>query len=165
MRICLWLAAGAMAIGTAAAAAARPGGSGSGPGNIAPGAWSSGVGHHGGRRVHGRYGPGVGKGDHGRRHGRFGRHMRGGFDLYGGGGIAGPVGAVDPYGSGFFTGGGGGIRLRGGRPHYEYDRAYPYEWASAAGERLDRREEERWDAAERPARCTFENGVRVCRGW
>lgn len=161
MRIYFWLAAGvgAMAIGTAAAA--RPGGTSSGHGGNPPGTWSSG-GHHGGNYARRGLGPGVSKGDHGRRHGRFGRHGRDRSNAYGGGGVVGPVVAVDPYGNGFFNGGGGEIRLRGGRPHYDYDRAYPYQWASAAGERL---EEERVRTVERPPRCTFENGVRVCRGW
>lgn len=162
MRIILWLAAGvaAMAIGPAAAEAKPGTGSWNSGG---PGVSINGGGHHAGNGGHGRYGPGFGKGG-GRHHGRFGRHGRGGFNPYGGGGIAGPVWEVDPYGNGFFNGGGGQIRLRGGRPYFDYDRAYPYEWASGA-----RAREPEWaeEAAriQAPARCTFENGVRVCRGW
>jgi hypothetical protein len=162
MRIILGLAAAAAAaIGTAAAA--RPGGSPGGPGGGSQPAWSSG-GHHFAKGRHGR--PRTGWVGTDRRrgpgHGRF--DDRRDFHPYGAAGIAGPVGEVDPYGNGFFTGAGGQISLRGGRPHYDYDRSYPYEWASAAG---GRREwvvvEER--TSEPPARCTFENGVRVCRGW
>lgn len=90
------------------------------------------------------------------------RNVRDDFNPYGGVGIAGPVGEFDPYGNGFFTGGGGQIRLRGGRPHYDYDRGYSYQWASTTARReLDK--EARVLAP--PARCTVENRVRVCRGW
>jgi hypothetical protein len=165
MRIILWLAAGvAVAIGTAAPA--RPGGMGSGHGSSPPGVWSSGGGHGSGNRVQTRFGIGTIEIDrgHGRRHGRSGRSGRDDFELYGAAGIVGPVGAVDPQGNGFFSGGGGEIGVRGGRPYFEYDRAYPYEWTSAA----DRREQ--WVAREErmsepPPRCTVESGVRVCRGW
>jgi len=150
---------GAAAIGTAAPA--RPGGSGHGWNP--PGAFSNGGGHHSAKRGHTRLGIGPIESDRrgGRRHGRFGRADFN-FNPYAGAGIAGPIGAVDPHGNGFFTGGGGQIRLRGGRPYFDYDRTYPYEWSSARGR-------PEWDeapsAAEPPGRCTMENGVRVCRGW
>ncbi|HEU0099194.1 MAG TPA: hypothetical protein VFQ67_10510 [Allosphingosinicella sp.] len=162
MRI-IFLAAAAIgmaAIGTAAEA--RPGAAGSGHGSGPAGAWSGG--HRGGQVRHSCFGCSAADGDRrpGRGHGRHGRDSRHGFLLYGGAGIA--VGTADPYGNGFFTGGGGRIRLRGGRPYFDYDRAYPYEWASAAGGRREWAAEE-----ERPTepreRCTLENGVRVCRGW
>lgn len=160
MRIILWLAAGmAAAIGTAGAA--RPGGTGSGHGANPPGVWSTGGGHQAARGGHTRFGIGTIRiaPRRGRHHGRSDRRD---FHPYGGAGIAGPVGEVDPYGNGFFNRGGGQIRLRGDRPYFDYDRGYPYEWAAAADERQE------WNqarTAERPARCTMENGVRVCRGW
>lgn len=162
MRI-IFLAAtfiGAAALATAAAA--RPGSPGLGHGVSPPGVWSGSGGHRGGKGLRTRFGIGSIEIDRGRgrRHGRFGRQK---FNPYGGAGLAGPVGEVDPYGNGFFTGGGGEIRLRGGRPYFDYDRSYPYEWASAASERRQWEEEAR--AAGRAARCTMENGVRVCRGW
>ena len=166
MRIFLLLAAaGAAAIGTAAAAAAaRPGGGSAGPG--AGPAWSPVHGVRHGVRAgwEARSRPGVGR--HHRRpgHHRDGRGPKGrhGAFYYDGFGIAWPGGSVSPFGNGFFAGGGGEVRLRGGRPYYDYDRSYPYEWAPGAGDRHD------WNEAERsrePApRCTFENSVRVCRG-
>lgn len=164
MRIILWLAAGvaAMAIGTAAAA--RPGGTGSGHGGSPPGVWFKNGGHHAGKPGHTRIGIGTIGVDRrrGGHHGRSGRDGWRGFNSYGGGGIAGPVGQVDPYGNGFFNGGGGQVRLRAGQPYFDYDRAYPYEWASRHRDRQDWAEAR---TAERPARCTMENGVRVCRGW
>jgi hypothetical protein len=168
MRIISGLAAGLAAIAIGSAAEARPGGAGSGHGASPPGVWFKTGGNHGGKGGYGRSGPGAIGGDrhHGRhegRDGRSGRYGRNSFDLYGGGGIAGPVGEVDPYGNGFFNGGGGRIRLRGGHPYFDYDRAYPYEWASAAPTRQERPDEAR--ASEPPPRCSFENGVRVCRGW
>jgi hypothetical protein len=70
--------------------------------------------------------------------------------------------AIDPHGNGFFAGGGGEIRLRGGRPYYDYDRSYPYEWAPAAGGPMG------WvvegEALPPEAACGVERGVRVCRG-
>jgi hypothetical protein len=162
MRIILLAAAviSAAAIGTAATA--RPGGTGSGHGGGQPGTWSSGGGHHSGKGGHARFGFGAIELDrrHGRHHRRFDRRE---FHPYGGAGIAGPVGEVDPYGNGFFTGGGGRIRLRGGRPYFDYDRGYPYEWASSADARQEWAEEAR--TAKPPGRCGIENGVRVCRGW
>lgn len=162
MRIILGLAAGVVAMAIGTAAAARPGGTGSGHGGSPPGVWSN-AGHQAGKGGRTRFGIGTTKVDrrHGRHHGQSARR-----DLHpnGGAGIADPVGGVDPYGNGFFTGGGGQIRLRGGQPYFDYDRAYPYEWNRAAGARDgDRPSEAR--AAEPRARCTFENGVRVCRGW
>jgi hypothetical protein len=159
MRIILLAAAviGSAAIGTAAAA--RPGSAGSGHGP--PGTWSSGGGHHSGRRGDAGFATGGPKGD--RRHHRFGRFGRDDFNSYGAAGIAGQAGIADPYGNGFFTGGGGRIKLRGGRPYFDYDRSYPYEWAPALG-LPEREDEEEPRSAERPGRCTFENGVRVCRG-
>jgi hypothetical protein len=166
MRIILWLAAGAAAMAIGSAGEARRGGPGPGQGTSPPGIWLKNDGNHGGKGGYGRFGPGAMEGDRpqGRHHGGHGRSRWGGLNPYGGGGIAGPVGAVDPYGNGFFNGGGGQIRLRGGQPYFDYDRDYPYEWASAARSReADRAEAEQ--PARAPARCTFENGVRVCRGW
>jgi hypothetical protein len=162
MRIILGLAAGMAAIAIGTAAAARPGAAG--PGQSSAPTWSYGSG-----RPAAKPGPapsGVAwigtdrRRD--RRHGRFGgRH----FHPYAAAGIAGPVGAVHPYGSGFFGGGGGQIRLRGGQPYFDYDRAYPYEWAPAAGSRLGPDELKAGRSAEPRPRCTLENSVRVCRGW
>jgi hypothetical protein len=166
MRIILGLAAGmaAMAIGSAAAAA-RPGGTGSGHGGSPPGAWSNGGGHHAGKAGRTRFGTGTIEADrgHGRYRGRFRHFSRQDFLPYAGAGIGGSFGALDPYGNGFFNGGGGRIRLQGGQPYYDYDRAYPYEWAPAAAGRVDAPEEKR--AIEPAPRCTVENSVRVCRGW
>ncbi|HYJ81767.1 MAG TPA: hypothetical protein VEW26_02860 [Allosphingosinicella sp.] len=165
MRIILLAAAiiGAAAIGTAAAA--RPGRPGPGPGpGAGPPSWLNAPGsRHGGKAGRTGFGSSPAKGD--RRPGRGqGRFAGNDFYAYGGAGIVGPVGAVDPYGNGFFTGAGGQISLRGGRPHFDYDRSYPYEWGSAAGGRREGAvEEER--ASEPPPRCTLEHGVRVCRGW
>lgn len=100
-------------------------------------------------------------------HDRHGGHDRWRGDYaygYGAGGVAGPYEAVDPYGTGFFAGAGGEVRLRGGRPSFDYDRAYPYEWASVAGGRSEREVGQARPAVP-PGRCTMENGVRVCRGW
>jgi hypothetical protein len=164
MRIISWLAAGVAAATLATAAPARPGGGGSGHGGGPTGGWSNGGGHHAGQGRGTRFGIGAIRVDpgHGRHHRRFGRSGRDDFNLYGGGGIAGPVGEVDPYGNGFFTGGGGQIRLRGGQPHYDYDRSYPYQWASTAARPEPDQEA---TAIQAPARCTVENRVRVCRGW
>jgi hypothetical protein len=160
MRIILLLAAaGAAAIGTAAAAAARPGGGSPGPGP----AWASAQPgrHHGVRSGwQARSRPGVRRLRHGRRPGRFGPD---GLYFYDGFGIDGPTGLVEPWGDGFFAGGGGEVRLKGGRPHYRYDRSYPFEWApSGAHPQWD---EQAGPGSEPPRRCTIEHGVRVCRGW
>ena len=81
---------------------------------------------------------------------------------YGAGFVEGAYGGVDPHGNGFFAGRGGEVRVQGGRPHYDYDRSYPYEWAPAAsGGYAWTVEEEGFDA---PPRCGQERGVRVCRG-
>ena len=167
MRI-IWLltaAAGAAAIATAAPA--RPGGGGHGPGLKV--GWSNGGGQHSGKGARTRFGIGrieIDRRDrHRHRHHRWGRSGRDDFVPYlGGVGIGVAAAELDPWGDGYFSGQGGGISLRGGQPHFDYDRSYPFEWASAA--RL--REPVRAEAADRkeaPPRCTFENGVRVCRGW
>jgi hypothetical protein len=169
MRIILGLAAalGAAAIG--GAATARSALAFSGQGASPQGAWSPAGGQRG-VAGHRHKGTGWSNGPerrHGRHDGRFGRHGRHGFHSYGSfgaAGIASPVEEADPHGNGFFAGDGGGIRLRGGRPYFEYDRAYPYEWASTAGGRPQWDEEEE-SAPPPPPRCTFESGVRVCRGW
>jgi hypothetical protein len=111
---------------------------------------------------HRNFGRGTGRGD-GRHHGRA-RRGEGGDRLgYRLGYVeAIPYGAeLDSHGSGFFAGRGGTIRIRNGRPVYEYDRAYPYEWGrpTAAPATV-------WAAArrdDRAARCSIEQGVRVCR--
>jgi hypothetical protein len=69
---------------------------------------------------------------------------------------------VDPHGAGFFSGGGGAIRMEGGRPHYDYDRGYPYEWASAADR--SRGAIRAQDGGGSIGSCRLERGVRVCRG-
>jgi hypothetical protein len=115
-----------------------------------------------GRHQDFRRGPGRDHRRDGRHHGRFG-HGGERFDLpFGGIGFVDEFEAVDPHGNGFFADGGGRIRLRGGRPYYDYDRSYPYEWASAAAGRAG------WsvtgyDVDETP-QCGVEHGVRVCRG-
>jgi hypothetical protein len=164
MRMIWLLAAAAGVAATGTAAPARPATAGFHNGSPQAG-WSGGGGHHAGQGPFFRFRPGPGKGDrgHGRHHRRYGRDGWDGFNPYGAGGIAGPVGAVDPYGNGFFNGGGGRIRMRGGRPHFEYDRAYPYQWTSAADGREPEAHEDRSD--EPSPQCTYENGVRVCRGW
>jgi len=100
------------------------------------------------------------------RHRRHPRHDGHGDDFlfpWGAGGIAGPFEAVDPHGTGFFAAGGGRVRVAGGRPHYDYNRAYPYEWASkAVGSRVWIAEDE--VAEPLAAACEVESGVRVCRG-
>lgn len=154
MRIFLLLAAaGAAAIATSAPA--RPAGK-PGHGAAAPGAWAP-DGRHGARSGW------QGRVERGRRHGRSGRPGRGGPYYYDGFGIGGPGAIVAPWGNGFFAGGGGEVWMKGDRPHYDYDRAYPYEFASRAGERPDWEEEAR--PPEPRPRCTLEHGVRVCRGW
>ena len=164
MRFILFAAAGLAALAIAAAAPAKPGGSGSGQGS-GPVGWSNGGGHHGGKGVRTRLGIGPVRwdGPRGRHHRRHGRDRGGDYRAYDGGGIAGPVGEAGRYGNGFFTGG-GQVRAKGGRAHFDYDRAYPYEFASVAGGREPEWEEAQSRAAPR-ARCTMESGVRVCRGW
>lgn len=162
MRTILWLAmaVGAVAVaGTSAAQSASPtNGHRGGPQGMAPA--KSGHQFLGGVR---RFKPGIGA-ESGRRHGRHHRRFgRGGESFaypFGAGGIAGPFEAVDPHGAGFF--GGGEVRSRGGRPYYDYDRAYPYQWASAAAGGFDRAGEE--PASRSPVHCRLESGVRVCRG-
>jgi hypothetical protein len=83
---------------------------------------------------------------------------------YGAGFVEGAYEAVDPHGNGFFAGGGGEVRVQGGRPHYDYDRSYPYEWAPA-GRAREFELAEVGPSTEASKRCTFEKGVRVCRGW
>lgn len=159
MRIILLAAAAAGAAALATAAEARPGGSGR-PGGAAPAGFTNAPGTGSGDRLRAgfRFG-GIDRGH--RRSGRQGRHD---FVPYGGAGIAGPFEALGPWGTGFFARRGGRVVLRGGHPHFDYDRSYPYEWGPAAGARDAWEGEAR--AAERPApRCTMENGVRVCRGW
>jgi hypothetical protein len=162
MRIIIWVAAGLSAAALASAAPARPGGSGHGGGGGLKVGWSSGGGQHGGKAAEGwGYGPVRVRPRHGRNHRRFGWDDS---HLYGGAGIGGPVGEVNAYGNGFFTGGGGRIRMNGGRPVFDYDRSYPYEF-SAARRRAESEPGEEAQAARPGPRCTFENGVRVCRGW
>jgi hypothetical protein len=159
MRIIFLLAAamGAAAIGGPAEAQSQ--GGFSGPGAGSSGRWAPGSGYHAGSGGHFHLRPGIGRGD--RPHRRFGR--RRGDSLYpsGGFGSAGSIEAANPYDSGYYAEG-GRVRLRDGRPYYDYDRSYPYEWASAAAGG------DGWDEAAGSgppsARCTFENGVRVCRG-
>ena len=87
------------------------------------------------------------------RHGRPDRR-RGRF--FGGGlGVDWAYRTADPYGDGFFADGGGEVLMRRGRPYYDYDRSYPYEFAPASRRRVEWEEE---------PRCTIEQGVRVCRG-
>jgi hypothetical protein len=158
MRIFLLLAAAAGMAAVAAAAPARPAGSPGSPGVGGPGAWDPGGGHGARSGWRGRSRPAAGRGRdrRDRRHGgRHGPYFLDGFA------IVWPGAQVAPYGNGFFADGGGGVRIRGGRPHYDYDRSYPYEWASPAAGRPDRDEERQ---AAPPPRCTFENSVRVCRG-
>ncbi|HEX8262988.1 MAG TPA: hypothetical protein VF547_08955 [Allosphingosinicella sp.] len=159
MRILLLLAAGSAAVGTAAPA--RPAADFAGRGGGAPGVAAS----AGGPRVRSGWQvyvrPGLGRPGHHR--GRFGRPGRDGIDFDGGYGLAGPGGIVAPWGDGFFAPGGGEVRMKAGRPVYDYDRSYPYEWPSAAGGRG-----RRWEVgfvSEPPPHCTIEHGVRVCRGW
>ena len=162
MRIILLLAAaaGAAAIGTAAAAA--PGRS-AGHGSGAQGGWAATGGHRAGPHRAGNGWKARARSGEDRRRGRFGRPGRD-FALFDGGyGLAGPGGLVEPWGDGFFAGGGGEVRMKGGRPVYGYDRSYPYEWAPASGAPPEGSEAP--DRGEPPRRCTVENGVRVCRGW
>ena len=181
MRIISWLllAGGVAGIGGAALAQ-----SGTLPGRpltppVISGSWlpTHGFGRHHDFRRGKAKGPGRHHGRPGRHPGRFDGH-RGGFDrdrfrlgrfgrgdafvvAYGGVGSVEEFEAVEPHGNGFFAGGGGQVTLNGGRPYYDYDRSYPYEWASAA------RGGAHWvvdGAINEPERCTSERGVRVCRG-
>ena len=149
MSIILLLAAAMGATGGAPAPA------GAGPSLVQVGSWDrGGRGPAFGRGRPFRPGPGR----HHRRHRGFGGPA---FNPWGG--IDGPFEAVDPHGNGFFAGAGGRIRSQGGRPYYDYDRAYPYEWASAAaGGSLEWQVEEIVGAS--AERCTTEKSVRVCRG-
>jgi hypothetical protein len=190
MRILLVLAAGLSAASIGTAAAARPAG-GTAFGRVSP---HPNVSNGGGRNHPGRgggyvrFGGGGWKGnDHwsGDRHWagdghwtgggdwngdgghrRFGRSDGNDFVAYGSGGIEWPVDGLDRHGNGFFAGGGGQIQLQGGRPHYDYDRSYPYEFASAAarGGGGQARAAGEPTVQSRP-RCTMQSGVRVCRGW
>lgn len=163
MRILLLLTAAAGAAATATPAPARPGGHFTG----SPGAWAASAGGHravAGWQARSRSGLGQGRDRRdGRPGGRFGRSGREGLLFYDGYGIAGPTGLVAPWGNGFFAAGGGEVRLSGDRPHYDYDRSYPYEWAPASGGQPDVEDAAR--PAEPRPRCTIEHGVRVCRGW
>lgn len=110
-----------------------------------------------------RRGPDRDRGRHDRR--RHGRFERGGERFavpFGGIGHSDEFESIDPHGNGFFAGGGGQVRLSGGRPYYDYDRSYPYEWASAAGGG------DFWsvvqDGVGPATQCGIEHGVRVCRG-
>ncbi|HEX8466886.1 MAG TPA: hypothetical protein VF620_03660 [Allosphingosinicella sp.] len=166
MRIINWLALGLGTAAIATAAPARPG-TGSFSGGSSQAGAPNAAWNHAGQGGYFRFGPGAWKDErrYGRHRGRLGGRGWSGYDPYGGVGIGGPpVGGVDPNGNGFFNGGGGRIGLRGGRPYYDYDRGYPYEWDSPAARRNDLGDEAA-RVAERPARCTMENGVRVCRGW
>ncbi|HYD36027.1 MAG TPA: hypothetical protein VEA60_00320 [Allosphingosinicella sp.] len=155
MRIILVLAAAGMAA-AAAAASAQPAGGAGGRSGISVGTMRPAA---RGPAFH-RFKPfRPGPGHHHRRHRGFERPA---FFGWGAGGFEG-VEAVDPHGNGFFAGAGGRVDLDGGRPYYDYDRAYPYEWASAAGGgRLE------WRVIGGPVdpapRCSSEQGVRVCRG-
>lgn len=150
MRIFLLLTAAAGVAAIATAAPAQPAGKFTG----SPRAWAATGNHHrAGAGWQGRSRPGMGRD---RRHGRPDRDDP---YFYDGGGIAGPTGIVAPYGNGFFAAGGGEVHMRGSRPHYDYDRSYPYEWAGGA---LEWRVKEIVEPS--TARCTVEKGVRVCRG-
>ena len=156
MRI-IWLAAaliGAAAAGGTAAQAEGRGGGWHGPRHPGAGGAAFDV------LRPARHGFGRGPG---RRHRREARFDSPAFLYpYGGGGIGG-FESVDPHGNGFFAGGGGQVEVAGGRAHYDYDRSYPYEWASAAGGGRGP-----WAAEEKASpslpSCEVERGVRVCRG-
>ena len=160
----LLMASGAAAMGGAALAqsGSLPGRSSGNPPSIS-GSWKPGPGfgrHHDFRRGKAR-GPDRHHGRPGRHHGRFDRRGDDFAVAYGGIGSVEDFEAVERHGNGFFAGGGGQVRLQGGRPYYDYDRDYPYEWASAAAGSA------RWvveSGIDEPARCTAEHGVRVCRG-
>ena len=101
------------------------------------------------------FGRGMHRGSRG-HHGRSGRDRLPSFYL----GLGGYGEPAPAHGDGFFAGG-GEVRMEGGRPVYDYDRSYPYEWASAAAPASDRAGGERY---EMEPRCAVESGVRVCRG-
>jgi hypothetical protein len=187
MRILLLLAAGLSAVSIGTAAAGRPAG-GTAFGRVSP---HPNVSNGGGRAHPGRgggyvrFGGGGWKGDghwNGRwngdgrwtgnghwngddRHRRFERSDGNDFAAYGSGGIEWPVDGVDRHGNGFFARGGGQLQLQGGRPHYDYDRSYPYEFASAAAGDGGQARTVEEPAIRSGPRCTMESGVRVCRGW
>jgi len=117
---------------------------------------------HFGKKHDFRRGPDRHDGRRGRHHRRFGRGAASFVFPYGGVGYAEEFAAVDPHGAGFFAGGGGEVRFEGGRPYYDYDRGYPYEWASAAFEPSSRADG--FGVGGYVERCTAEHGVRVCRG-
>ena len=163
MSIILLLSAAMGMTTTGGAAPAPPAGVAVGRSLVQVGSWNRGG---RGRAVDLRrpFRPGLGRGP-GRHHRHPGRHGRAGPDFlfpYGAGGLAGEFEAVDAYGNGFFAGGGGRVRVDGGRPYYDYDRSYPFEWASAVAAPRSWAEEE--DRPILPPRCVVENGVRVCRG-
>lgn len=172
MRIILLLLAAGLGVAASGAAAAVEIARGSmvrstGPhGAFKPGGFGHGFKHWRPHRPH----PGRGHGRHDRR-GRHDRHDRWGHHgmpdtaflyPYGAGFVDGAYEAVDPHGSGFFAGGGGAVRVQGGRPYYDYDRSYPYEWAPAGRPSVG------WTVDESdlkaPPQCSVERGVRVCRG-
>lgn len=166
MRIILFLAAAAGAAAMSAPALAQSAATTAGHRGPSYPAASMRAGGHSDWHPHPRFPGGRFRGpgrphdrDRWRHHRRFGRDsgefvypfgFAGGFDM------------VDPHGNGFFAGAGGEIRMSGGRPHYNYDRSYPYEWASAAAGPAG------WGGAEDGRRpimlCGIEQGVRVCRG-
>jgi hypothetical protein len=165
MRIILWLAAG-LSVATSGGAAAAERAVGSMVRGGSPhGAWKPGGFGHGWKIMRpDRPRPGRGHGHHDGRDRHRGHDWRADPNILHsyGGGIAYSYEAVDPHGGGFFARGGGEVRVQGGRPHYDYDRSYPYEWASRAGGR------ESWANVERGGpslvHCGRERGVRVCRG-
>jgi hypothetical protein len=163
MRIILFPATvlGATAMAAAAAAQPAPNGHVKYPAGVTTAAEAGQV--YGGR-PHWRPGPGMHRG---RGRDGHGPGLGGGVGfpyLFAPYGIEGDYEAVDPHGTGFFAGAGGRVRLSGGRPYYDYDRAYPYEWASAAGGGRPGAggEPVGWSVA--ATRCAVEKGVRVCRG-
>lgn len=156
----LLIASGAAALSGAALAqsGSLPGRPSGNPAAVS-GSWLKG--HGFGRNHDFRRGPGRHHRGRGRHHGRFDRDGDRFALAYGGIGYAEGFEAAGPHGNGFFAGGGGQVRLNGGRPYYDYDRGYPYEWASAS------RGSTTWvieSGLDDLARCTSERGVRVCRG-
>lgn len=167
MRILSLVLAAAMGVAAVGADAGRPATASMGPAPGAKGGWRGGPGHgnfNGGRPHRPR--PGGHHGFHGGDRDRWRGHHDGRDPTYlynyGAVGLDGPYEMVDPHGNGFFAGGGGEVRMENGRPRYDYDRSYPYEWGPS--NRSAREPEAR--GAPRPAqpRCTMEQGVRVCRG-
>ena len=164
--IWLLLAAGLSVAGSGAAAAAE----------IARGSMARMGGPHGAGKP-GGFGQGAkpwrpNRPHPGRGHGRHDRHDRwrghhgmpdpGFLYPYGAGFVDAPYEPVDPHGNGFFAGGGGAVRVQGGRPYYDYDRSYPYEWAPAGRPSVGWTVDDS-DLQTAP-RCGLERGVRVCRG-